>query len=552
MANPLITGVSGLSVHQKMIEVIGNNIANINSTAFKARRAYFSDVFYETIRSATSGEVGQIGGTNASQIGTGAKVATISLDGRQGNMETTGGQLDFALEGEGFFTMDTGRGPLYTRAGVFSIDKNGILVDASTGYRIQRFGTVGEPDGINPAFQIPGATEIRIPIGESIPGNKTTETVLRGNLSSSTKTAEYHEIATSHPLLDGAIPATGASLLNSLDWVTTPFQAGDSIEMSGTDVDGNAISTSLSVDGTTTVDDLLSSLSSSFPGTTASIDTDGFLRLVADESGAVPMIVNLANGSTNVGQLDVVSNPLFIENAGEDGNIIRGGIEVFDNRGEGHVVGLAFEPQADGTWNMLATMDSAEGDILTSEINGISFNSDGSFAGIQGSATGELEFQFVGQVDPQVVTISFGTPGSLNGLKSISGESSIATEQDGFPPGTLNSVSVDGNGIIDGLATNGRRIPLAQLAIASFRNPAGLENRGDGTLQVTRSSGDVQLGSAQSGGRGTIRSGQLEQSNVDIAAEFTRLIIAQRGFSANARTITVANEMLQELTQILR
>jgi flagellar hook protein FlgE len=552
MANPLLTGVTGLTVHQKMIEVIGNNIANLNTTAYKTRRVSFSDVFYETVRPSTGGVIGQIGGTNAAQIGTGAKVATISVDNRQGNVETTGGALDFAIEGDGFFTLDSGQGPVYSRSGIFSIDKNGTLVDASTGYRVQRFGTVGEPDGVNPAFQTSGSSEIRIPLGTTVPGNPTTEATVSGNLSAGNARATYHTFSTSTRLLEGTAAATEASLLNNLNWVSTPFQAGDTLSISGVDADGTAISTNVAVDGTTTVGDLLAAINGAYGGAEATLDADGYLKLTADEPGTSTLTFALGNGSGNVGELDTAGNPLLVATAGATGTTVHGGLEVYDSRGTAHVIGLSFEPQPDGTWNMQANLDPAQGEVLQGTIAGLTFASNGSFTGISSTSLSSLVFRFVGQTEPQTVELSFSGEGSLGGLKSISGESSVSVEQDGYPPGTLSAVSVDGSGLVDGIATNGRRFPLAQLAIASFRNPAGLESRGNAYLIETRSSGEVQIGSGQSAGRGTVRSGQLEQSNVDLAAEFTRLIIAQRGFSANARTITVSNEVLEELAQILR
>lgn len=128
----------------------------------------------------------------------------------------------------------------------------------------------------------------------------------------------------------------------------------------------------------------------------------------------------------------------------------------------------------------------------------------------------------------------------------------MAALQNGFAPGSLASINVSSDGIIAGVATNGRTFEVAQLAIASFRNVKGLQGRGNNLYEESLNSGPVQLGTALSGDRGSISVGQLEGSNVDIAFEFTRLIVAQRGFSANARTITVTDEVLEELTNLIR
>ena len=122
MANALITGVSGLNSHQRMLEVIGNNLANLNTTAYKSRRTLFSDMLYETVRAASGGTNGELGGVNPAQVGSGSRVARIDLQFSQGNFETTGGQLDFALEGNGFFIVNDGTQNLYTRAGAFGVE----------------------------------------------------------------------------------------------------------------------------------------------------------------------------------------------------------------------------------------------------------------------------------------------------------------------------------------------------------------------------------------------------------------------------------------------
>jgi flagellar hook protein FlgE len=125
-------------------------------------------------------------------------------------------------------------------------------------------------------------------------------------------------------------------------------------------------------------------------------------------------------------------------------------------------------------------------------------------------------------------------------------------EQDGFKSGVLKSVNVGGDGVLEGLATNGVRIPIAQLALASFVNEQALLSEGNNLYSETLNSGSAIIGKGLTGSRGQVVLGNLELSNVDIAYEFTQLIIAQRGFSANARTVTVTDQLLEELTGIVR
>ena len=555
MANALLTGVSGLSTHQKMIDVVGHNLANLNTTGFKSRRALFSDVFYETVKGGSGGAVGVAGGTNPSQIGNGSKLATVAVNHSQGNLEATGAAFDFALEGDGFFVVDSAaEGPLYTRAGAFGIDKNGFLVDVASGHLIRRFGSLGEPNSLGPAFQSPGATGIRIPLGARVPGQATAVASLRGNLSPTSTPATHHVLATVDPLTVNGTSAGLATLMNDLDLITSPYASGDSIDVTGTDHDGSSVTASILVDDTTTLQDLVDGISAAFSGATARLDATGQLVLEADQSGRSALDFSLTDTNATAPGANIAAAGIATTRTGASGEVIRGGVEVFDEQGGAHAVGIEMVREDDGTWSLTATIDPAEGTLVDASVTGITFNPDGTFSQAVGTGTGnaDLVLQFANAPGTQTIQLDFGTPGTLGGLTSIAGESSIATDQDGFSTGTLVAVNVDGTGAIEGVASNGRRIPLAQMAIASFANPHGLEGLGNNFFRATPSSGTAEFGSGQTGGRGVVRSGQLEKSNVDIALEFTQLIVAQRGFSANARTITVTDEILEELTSLLR
>jgi flagellar hook protein FlgE len=148
--------------------------------------------------------------------------------------------------------------------------------------------------------------------------------------------------------------------------------------------------------------------------------------------------------------------------------------------------------------------------------------------------------------------VGLGTLGLVDGLSEIGSGQELSFTADGYGPGELASVQIDPDGTLIGIGSNGVRFELAQLAIAAFRNPDGLIQSGSSYYEQSLASGSPEIGTALSGDRGAIRAGQLEGSNVDLALEFTRLLVAQRGFSANARTITVTDEVLEELTNIIR
>jgi flagellar hook protein FlgE len=181
----LYTGVTGLQAAQDMLNIVGNNLANVNTTGFKSESADFADLVYQTLSQATGGAVSTVGGTNPSQIGLGTFLAGTSTNLQQGALEETGNNLDLAIQGNGYFQVSNGQGTYYTRDGSFSVDANGYLVDPTTGYKVQRVGTVGEGTSTTPAFQSAANSDIQIPYGVGIPGVATGNVTVQGNLNAS-------------------------------------------------------------------------------------------------------------------------------------------------------------------------------------------------------------------------------------------------------------------------------------------------------------------------------------------------------------------------------
>ncbi len=553
MSSAITTAVSGLNAHQRMLDVVGNNIANVNTIAFKSRRVLFSDMLYNDLRTASGSTTGAQGSVNPAQIGTGVKIGQIDLNFAQGTIQGTGNSLDVAIDGNGFFVVRNSGGMSYTRAGSFTIDDAGFLIDPSTGYRVQRFGGVGEPNGNNPAFQVPGNSDINIPIGASIPGHETTTATITGNLKSGATGPAAKQLNSLRDWTTGGVAATAATLLNDLDAIQTPYVPGDVIRITGSESDGTPVSLNYTVTATSTLGDLVGAINTAFSTGTASLSA-GRIVLNADATGPSSLSLSLQDATTNTGAIAFASNPQITSVNGKDGDMVQGGIPVFDAQGGSHVINTTFQKQADGTWTMTASLDPSEGTVIDGRIERITFNSDGSFAGAGASGLGDvnLTFNFTGIGVPQMLAVGFGDIGKFNGLTQVASESSISAQQDGFAPGSLSSVQIGADGVITGIATNGRQFALGQMAIASFRNPDGLTSIGDNYYAPTAASGDVSIGTALAGSRGALKSGQLEQSNVDLPQEFTDLIIAQRGFSANSRTVTVASQVLEELLQIVR
>ena len=234
-------------------------------------------------------------------------------------------------------------------------------------------------------------------------------------------------------------------------------------------------------------------------------------------------------------------------------------ITVYDSQGGQHVISGAFvRSDSDNTWDMVLTSitgDISEITMLNRRIEDITFDaSDSSYAGLGGTDSSEFVITFAHDTSsPQTISINLGTAGKLDGLTQFAGSSTaVASEQDGYEAGSLSTVSVNNEGIVIGAFSNGIKKNIATLQISLFQNTAGLENIGSGYFIPSANSGEAIATQAMTGGAGTIQGGALEKSNADVATEFVNMIQAQNGFQANARTITVANEILQELTSLIR
>jgi flagellar hook protein FlgE len=672
MSFALASGVSGLQVHQKMLDVAGNNLANINTTAFKGSRITFSELLSETIKRA-SGPTALTGGTNPIQIGTGVGVSGITPNMTQGNIINTGNPLDLAIEGSGYFVVTDSTGQkFYTRAGAFAVDANSNLVDGATGYFVQRDNQV---EGIG---SVAGSDNIFVPYGAVLPAHATTEITIAGNLGedSSLSTAQA-QVATSDIAYtyDNGTAAGLTTTIGEIDQFTggsgvdEKMGSGDAgtIALTGFNHDGSALSDTFNIDSTTTMGDILTWLNtdngvapisevqtaalSAAPAsgtftltyggqTTAAIDwdatageiktaledlstvevdditvsgaiADGVTFTFADtlgdtdpititsslkDAGAADITASIAETTKGVpavgalggdataslvdGKIRITDNtsgyskldmtlaysgdgamtmPGYFEMTTVGGEEIKDvSITVFDSRGERHVLSGAFvRTDTANTWDMLLTSVTGNIQEITMEnrrISGIAFNSnDGSYAGLGGADVPEFEITFAEDpTAPQTIAMDFGNEDELNGLTQFGGNSTAAARsQDGYGIGQLSSVTVDKAGVVIGAFSNGEKMTIAALQVALFRNASALESAGNGFFSESANSGVADTTGRTDGRIGRVYGGALEKSNADVATEFVNMIQAQNGFQANARTIKVANEILQELTRLI-
>ena len=567
MSFALSAGVTGLQAHQRMLDIAGNNLANVNSTAFKAGRITFSELLSETIKKASQ-PTSSIGGTNPMQMGSGVGIAGISPNMAQGNLVSTGNPLDLAVEGEGYFVLSDGQQSVYTRGGAFAVDADSNLVDPATGYLVQRIGSTG----VNEGFQTAGDSDIHVPYDVAMAAKETSTIKVVGNLSADAQfpTTQTNVLISNvaYTINDGTT-ATESTVIDELDQFTGgPLAVGESgtISITGYRPDGNPLTAGLTFSvteaGSETLGDFIDHLNTNVftganAGATASL-SHGKITITDVSSGYSKSDIALSYAPVvGTHSLDTPAYFAIQTVGGEEVKSIN--ITIYDTQGGKHVLAGAFvRTGTANTWDMLLTSitgNISEITMANRRIENISFDaSDGSYIGLTGTDDAEFTITFAQDTaNPQTISVEMGTVGQFDGTTQFAGNSTaVAREQDGYESGRLAAVSVDTEGTVIGVFSNGIKKDIATIQIALFQNPAALESMGNGYFNFSANSGGAVATQALTGGAGRIHGGSLEKSNADVATEFVNMIQAQNGFQANARTIKVANEVLRELTNLIR
>jgi len=573
----LFTGLSGLDVNQVRLNVVGNNIANVNTVAFKSSRALFKPQFYVTDVAGTPPSA-QFGGENPSQRGLGALVSSIEKDFSTGSIEPTGKSTDLAIDGQGFFVVQ-GRDQRFTRDGSFVMNSSNELVTTG-GEFVQGFGVDDAGNIIAGTLQ-----NVRIPLGTMTNAKATENVSLVGNLNADGAVATGASILNSQAITlagGGGVgpPPDATTLLTDVASTTassTPlFAVGDVLTLSGKRGGRDLSDLSLTVGAGTTLGDLTNFFqqgmaidtipddgNAATPEAGVAINATGSFATIAvtGNRGAENALSLAGTAFTN----DSGVSPLtFSEDAASDpvGESVYTSFVAYDSLGTPLTVNVTavLESTSDtgNTWRFFATSGD---DTDAAAFNAAALTHPGSILG-NGTLTFDGEGKLVastgdtftinrtntGATTPMAVKIDFGAMTSLTSR----GSDLVMTEQDGSPIGTLDAFSIGANGIITGSFTNGLTRTLGQLAMATFNNPNGLVDRGSAMFVTGGNSGVPIITSPQQLGSGSIRSGALELSNVDLSKEFINLIISSTGFSASSRVISTSDRLLTELLSASR
>jgi flagellar hook protein FlgE len=533
----LNSGVSGLRAFQTKMDIIGNNIANVETSGFKASRISFSEMLNQEIGSGGGSESAP---SASAQVGLGVRISSIDRDFNQGGLQSTGRKTDMAIEGDGFFKVAEGNQEFLTRAGNFAFNKDGFLVDQS-GRKVQGFNA----DATGDVLASGTTSDIRVDFENVFDPQSTQNIFAGGNLHANTSKAQIVEAQSALTTESGSI-ANEATALNDLAQTSTDLTDGDTIDFDLTLNDGTTETVSHTFSSGDTVNDLLNSINSNMASGEANVSmVDGLLMARSSQLGDSQFSIDNIS-TTGAGSINM---PGFEVNQQGKTNSQTISTTVYDELGKSHTMTLKMTQSDTNTWDYEANFLDGE-EINSGGTGTITFDESGN---LSSDSTVAIEFDPGSGANPVSFNLNFGNPENGSRLTQFSGSSSVkVTSQDGYSQGKLVDFSIDGDGFVNGVYDNGRNVKLAQVAIGDVSNYNGLETVGDGLFRSTVASGTVSTTTASNLSETNISSGVLEGSNVDLAREFTDMITSQRAYQSNARVITTADELLQEAVNLKR
>lgn len=569
MMRSLYSGVAGLKTHQTRMDVIGNNIANVNTTAYKSSSMTFSELMSQTTQKASGANATTgVGGTNAKQIGLGVKAGAINTAiTTQGSAQSTGNPFDIMITGDNFFVVSNGSENFFTRDGSFYVDGAGNLAMTSTGYNVMGWG-VDETTG-NIKQDTVTALRIMSAANMTYPPEATTKANISGILdendkdvtsangktvnlnffdargysytakftfkqSGGDKTNEYSME------LNKILDSTGAEIdISKLKFGNRSQQKMETKVTLNTDAykwDGKVLKTK---DGTTEVANLADIF-----------NQDGSLITPQDDAVAQKQqkaLDAIAKAYGYEGSTDEFLNLYITSTENKDkqltiqdllGNMMAGKMtDVLPADGSAITMeGRYFEGTTVVFNKDTAKLESVGGSTTNLGINAAFSQLGGNFSDIT------IDLSECTNYDNKGTSTIGATSGDLDGLLGT-----------GRRLGDMIGVSIQKDGMIYASYDNGMNKLLGQIATAAFANASGLEKEGDNLYSATLNSGEFDgIGVDITAGGGYMSTGQLEMSNVDLSSEFTEMITTQRGFQANSRIITVSDTLLEELTNLKR
>lgn len=551
MMRSMYSAVSGLKTHQTRMDVIGNNIANVNTVAFKSSSVTFSDILYQTTSNASGANATTgTGGVNAKQIGLGTTAAATKVSiTSAGASETTGNPFDIRLTDKNstnFFIVNNGSENVFTRSGSFYVDGSGNLCMSSTGYTVMGW-QVDETTG-----------EIR----------KDTVSALRimqeKNLTSAPEATTQATIAGVLDENDADVKSDAGKVMNLNFYDNLGYQYTAKFAIKATAKDGE-----YTVELTSILDSNNKNITEGFTqaqmkeifGNTDTTST------IASYSSALPGCGYTFNPTT--GELTKDGVPATVVQIDKDGKLADGSSKTIKDVfgvSDGNLKNIQNSAQANNTDYEFKDVENADGThsyqvVKKSATNLLKFNTeDGKFSSIGGGTDKSVELNLNttslnANGNFQNINVDFSQCSNYSGKSTIGADAGAVdgTTGKGRKLGAMTGIFIDTNGRIYGTYDNGNTELLGQIAVAQFSNASGLEKVGESCYRTTLNSGEFDgIGVEISADGSSMTTGELEMSNVDLSSEFTSMITTQRGFQANSRVITTSDTLLEELVNLKR
>lgn len=552
MMRSMYSAVSGLKTHQTRMDVIGNNIANVNTVAFKSSSVTFSDILYQTTSNASGANATTgTGGVNAKQIGLGTTAAATKVSiTSAGASETTGNPFDIRLTDKNstnFFIVNNGSENVFTRSGSFYVDGSGNLCMSSTGYTVMGW-QVDETTG-----------EIR----------KDTVSALRimqeKNLTSAPEATTQATIAGVLDENDADVKSDAGKVMNLNFYDNLGYQYTAKFAIKATAKDGE-----YTVELTSILDSNNKNITEGF--------TQAQMKEIFGNTDTETTIASYSTTLPNCGYTyDTTTGELKTDPAGtvvkinDDGTLNdNSGKTIKDVFGvsDGNLKNIQNSIAAGNTDYVFKDVKNADGThsyqvVKKSATNLLKFNTeDGKFSSIGGGTDKSVELNLNNanlnkNGNFQNITVDFSQCLNYNnsGKSTIGADAGAVdgTTGKGRKLGAMTGIFIDTNGRIYGTYDNGNTELLGQIAVAQFSNASGLEKVGESCYRTTLNSGEFDgIGVEISADGSSMTTGELEMSNVDLSSEFTSMITTQRGFQANSRVITTSDTLLEELVNLKR
>jgi flagellar hook protein FlgE len=505
-------GLSGLNGAAKSLDVIGNNIANASTVGFKGSAAQFADVY----ASSLSGAAG-------STAGIGSKVAAISQQFTQGNIEASNNPLDIAINGGGFFRMEAGGTVQYSRNGQFSLDKDGYMVNAQgaklTGYGVGKTGQVlaGAPVPIQvdaadlkPVATSQVDTQMNLNSGDKVPVTVPFDANDPSSYNKQVPVDVYDSLGNAHVL--------------SLFYVKSATDGQWDVYMGSDGVEWKAQQVAAAAQGNDLAHAPINAARSQWEADTKAVPPV-----------AATIAADLASYATLAGNLVLAAATAAGADAATQAAITAAATSAGGTNG--------FSPD-----DVDAAIASAV-KVPSVPIGHLNFDTNGALSTATSSTlplTVALPiFPPTGASMSQQINIGFAGTTQYGAATSEK-----KTSQDGYTAGHLQQFSAGADGVILGQYSNGRSRALGQIVLANFENPNGLSPLGNNAWAETSNSGAPAVGVPNTGSLGVLQSSAVENSNVDLTAELVNMITAQRVYQANAQTIKTQDSVLQTLVNL--